>query len=92
MKIDRIVSPGSINTEKLQRRDGNKVNVPTEDDLAVSDFGKLLQQVAESVKKSPDVRSEKVDALKQSIEAEEYRVDAKAVAGKMLENTIKTQA
>jgi flagellar biosynthesis anti-sigma factor FlgM len=44
-----------------------------------------VQRFKELTKKIPDVRQEKVDAIKKKIEAGEYKIDANAVASKMLE-------
>ena len=38
----------------------------------------------EQIKKQPDVRSEKVEALKKQIESGNYRIDAKIIAEKMI--------
>ena len=44
-----------------------------------------VQKFRELTKKLPDVRQDKVDEIKKKIESGEYRVDAEAVAKKMIE-------
>ncbi|MDQ1329706.1 MAG: Negative regulator of flagellin synthesis [Candidatus Poribacteria bacterium] len=44
-----------------------------------------VQRFKEIAKGIPDVRQEKVDEIKRKIEAGEYKVNADAVAGKMIE-------
>lgn len=47
-----------------------------------------IQEGVDAARQAPDVRSEKVAALKNSIKNGTYKVDEKAIAEKMLQNSI----
>ena len=54
----------------------------------LSEVSKGAQKAAEIVRETPDVRLEKVQALKEKIEAGEYEVDSRKVADKMLRDLL----
>jgi len=54
--------------------------------VSLSPESLLLQEGVATAKASPDVRTEKVAALKAAISSGTYKVDAHAVADKMLES------
>lgn len=54
------------------------------DELNISSAARDFQIAMEQVKKQPEVRAEKVEALKKQIEAGNYTVDAKQIAEKMV--------
>lgn len=56
------------------------------DQLNISNTAREFQFAMEEVKKQPDVRTEKVKQLKQEIEAGTYKVDAKKIADKMMQD------
>src|SRR3989344_8544414 len=53
--------------------------------VEISDRAKLMQQATDLAKASPDVRAEKVAALKKSIQDGTYKVDSQAVADKLVD-------
>ncbi len=57
--------------------------------VAVSGMAKEIGKVRASVKEVPDVRKEKVEAIKAKIEAGEYHVSADQIAGKIIKDIIK---
>jgi negative regulator of flagellin synthesis FlgM len=55
------------------------------DQLTLTDSARSLQKIEEAVAKAPVVNSNKVAAVKQSISAGTYRIDAGRVASKILQ-------
>ena len=68
----------------------NKVNktepkkTPESDQFKISNHAKDFQTVLRAIRDVPDVRREKVDALKSQVAAGTYKVDAKKVAESMI--------
>lgn len=58
--------------------------VAAEDKVDLSAQSKEMKKVHEVLAAAPEVRAEKVAALKQQVESGQYRVDSDAVAEKML--------
>lgn len=56
------------------------------DSVAISDLAKDLQIAKKAVKKAPDIRQNKVDAIKKRIQSGTYNVSAKEVADKIMEH------
>jgi len=54
------------------------------DALDVSNRGRVVAQAAQIVATTPDVRADKVEALKAAIQDGTYSVDAEAIAGRLL--------
>lgn len=54
----------------------------------LSEESKEALKAAEIVRETPDVRLERVQALKEKIEAGEYQVDSRKVADKMLRDLL----
>ena len=54
------------------------------DKLDVNESARQFQVLLKAAKDVPDVRMEKVDAIKKQIDAGAYQVDSKAVAEKIL--------
>lgn len=55
------------------------------DKLEISSFGRDLQIAKQAVANSPDVRTDKVEQLKSSIQNGTYNVDAESFAEKLLQ-------
>ena len=58
--------------------------VPTEDKVDLSSQSKEMNKISEVLAAAPDVRAEKVDALKKQVESGQYQVNSDAVAEKMI--------
>lgn len=56
------------------------------DELRLSDTAKDFQVAMNAIKNVPDIRKEKVEAIKEQIKSGTYVVDAGKIAEKMLEN------
>lgn len=59
---------------------------PRHDALLVSDRGRVVARAALAVQASPDVRHEKVAALKAAIAAGVYQADPEAIARRLVAN------
>lgn len=59
------------------------------DKVLVSDLGKEVAKVHAQIKKSPDVRADKVAALKQKIDNGSYKVSSGEIANKIIEDAVK---
>ena len=62
--------------------------VPVSTRVNLSEESKIAQKAAEIVRDTPDVRQEKIQALKEKIEAGEYELDSDKIADKLLQNLI----
>ncbi|HEX9158110.1 MAG TPA: flagellar biosynthesis anti-sigma factor FlgM [Syntrophales bacterium] len=75
-------------TEKVEDRAPEKAasasNLVPEEKVNLSTTAKDVQNLKNAISKLPDVREEKVQALKDQIEKGTYRVDADKVADKMV--------
>ena len=75
-------------TEKVEDRASEKAgaanNLVPEEKVNLSTTAKDVQNLKNAISKLPDVREEKVQALKDQIEKGTYRVDADKVADKMV--------
>jgi len=75
-------------TEKVEDRASEKAgaanNLVPEEKVNLSTTAKDVQNLKNAISKLPDVREEKVQALKDQIEKGTYRVDADKVAEKMV--------
>jgi negative regulator of flagellin synthesis FlgM len=75
-------------TEKVEDRASEKAaaanNLVPEEKVNLSTTAKDVQNLKNAISKLPDVREEKVQALKDQVEKGTYRVDADKVAEKMV--------
>lgn len=60
----------------------------SKDNVVLSSRSKEMQKIYEILKETPDVRKEKIIALKQAIEEGKYKVDSQKLAEKMLTDSI----
>ena len=58
--------------------------IPAEDTVEISAQSREMNKIHEVLATTPDVRAEKVAALKQQVESGQYQVNSDAVADKML--------
>jgi len=64
----------------------------TQDDrVSLSDASKELQAAKDAVAATPDIRQQKVDAIKQAVENGSYELDPAKIAEKMLGSIIDEQ-
>jgi len=70
----------------LEPKDSSETSPPPE----VSEKAQLIRKASEAVRNQPDVRKDKVAALKKSINEGTYRLDSKAIAERLIEEHLKT--
>lgn len=71
--------------EQEHRRPRGGAPRPLEADAAViSNRGQLLQHLAEAVRQAPDVRDDRVDALREAVEQGRYRISEREIAEAIL--------
>lgn len=59
-------------------------NPSPNDDVVLSTRSKEMQKIYEILKETPDIRGEKVDALRKAIQEGKYSVDPQTLAEKIL--------
>ena len=86
MKINNIQA-GKINQYYKQLQQKQTENKKTKDDSTqISAKAKEIMTARAELKEMPQVREEKVAALKEKVQSGNYQVDSKAVAAKILNN------
>jgi len=90
MKISKIGTEQIYGTTQLKPKNIDQKNVEQSNnrikgDVRVSIKGEI-KKYKEIVKKLPDVRNDRVQELKNAIKQGNYKVDAKEVAKRMLED------
>jgi negative regulator of flagellin synthesis FlgM len=54
------------------------------DQLTLTQSARTLQKLAEAVSNAPVVDSKKIEAIKRAVEQDQYKVDSRRVAGKLI--------
>jgi flagellar biosynthesis anti-sigma factor FlgM len=99
MKIDEITSQAETTsyveqaqkpkqTEKNQAAQSQEAQNQQTDRVDLSDQSKEMKKIYTAQQMAPDVRTEKVDAVKKLVDENRYQVDTKAVAEKMIQESI----
>ncbi|MFQ5671675.1 MAG: flagellar biosynthesis anti-sigma factor FlgM [Nitrospinales bacterium] len=65
---------------------------PVAEQVSVSSKARDIQRAHEVIKSSPDIRTEKVNRIKQAIADGTFKVDSEKLAGKILEDIITQSA
>jgi flagellar biosynthesis anti-sigma factor FlgM len=65
----------------------NQSQINQSDQVLLSGIAKELGQLKEVIQQMPDIRTDKVEALKKSIQEGTYKIDSFRIAGKILEET-----
>ena len=76
-----------LDKPKVAPKDKDQTS-PATDTVEISAQSKEIQKINDTLKETPEVRSEKVAALKKQIDEGQYKVDAESVAGKMIQQSI----
>lgn len=86
MKINNIQT-GKINQyyKQMQKKQAEKKQ-SKDDSTQISAKAKEIMTARAELKEMPQVREEKVAALKEKVQSGNYQVDSKAVAAKILNN------
>lgn len=65
-----------------------KEKLLSKDNVVLSSRSKEMQKIYETLKETPEVRSDKVAALKKAIQEGKYKVDSQQLAEKILTESI----
>ncbi len=84
MRIDKLANIYETYNKQTVTKYKATQKVDKKDEVALSGTAKDFQSVYKALSNIPDVRQDKVDALKEKIASGNYNVDAKEVAEKML--------
>jgi negative regulator of flagellin synthesis FlgM len=96
MKITDKINAGGANLRKpekakgevSEKKSGEAIAKAEPDRVSLSGAAKELNKLQEIVNSIPDVRADKVEALKNSIAAGSYNVKGNDVAGKLIKSSI----
>lgn len=84
-KIHDVTGVGSVGAAKQKRGyaydDGA---VSPQDGLAVSSFAREMAKISDEMSRIPEVREEKVNAIKEQVEAGTYQPDMNALAARLV--------
>ena len=75
-------------TEKNQAAQSQEAQNQQTDKVDISDQSKEMKKIYTAQQMAPDIRTEKVDEVKQLIDQNRYQVDSKSVAEKMIQESI----
>ena len=82
---NRIQDEKNIQLKKKENVNNLK---SSSDKIEVSSEGKLLSNIIDSVKTQDEVRTDKINELKEKINNGEYKINPEQIAEKMLKNEI----
>ncbi len=94
MRITDKVDVGGVNFQKPEKTkdkasEGHAGEVESKDDqITLSGTAKEIGRLQAEVSKLPDVRTDRVEELKSTINSGTYNVKGEAIAGKLLNNAI----
>lgn len=78
------VHEASGNQETEKKQNAEKVDAE-KDKISLSGKAKEISELKAAIDQLPDVRTDKVDALRQAIDTGTYNIDARKIAQKILE-------
>lgn len=87
MRIDAYNQINQLYGAGKTKKAGNVANtssVGTKDEVSFSTFGRDLQSAKAALAHTPDIREDKVNTLKKSIQDGSYQVDGESFANKLL--------
>ena len=89
MKIGSLpaVAMEQYNSNKIRARKTETAQAAT-DSLEVTNASRLFSEALQAVREMPEVRMDKVEAVRSQVESGTYRVDAAAVAARMLSGIV----
>lgn len=91
MKIDvNSLTANQLSVERGPKQVSNGslagTQSPTEDRTTLRTDSQSVQSLTSQALNSPEIRQDKVDALRQSVTSGEYQVSAKAIANAIIDN------
>ncbi len=88
-KIDELRSRERSAPVKSGKSGDGASQVRSSETVAVSGMAREIGKIKSAVHDTPDVRKEKIQAIKESIAKGEYHVSGDKIAGKIIEDIIK---
>ncbi len=88
-KVDESRRRDSAVTKNTAKAATNPTAAKTAETVAVSGMAREVGKVSAQVKNVPDVRREKVQAIKEKIDSGKYFVSSNDIAGKMIEDIVR---
>lgn len=82
--IDKIIQ--AYRKQEVSNERTKSSRLSRNDELSLSDVAKDYQLAMNAIKRVPDIRKEKVEAIKEQIRTGTYVIDAGKIAEKILEN------
>lgn len=89
LRIDGVGANIQISTEKSQGKHPEKgEEVITKDQITLSETAKQIARLMIEVSNLPDIRADKVEELKNAINAGTYEIRGSEVAGKIIKEAL----
>ncbi|MGB9822404.1 MULTISPECIES: flagellar biosynthesis anti-sigma factor FlgM [Thermodesulfovibrio] len=89
IRIDGIAPNAQLAPEKSQGKNPERTEeVLTKDQVTVSEAAKNIARLMVEVSNIPDIRADKVDELKNTINSGTYEVKGSEIAGKMIKEAL----
>ncbi len=86
MRIDAFSKISQLYKQNSTKQVEKASTVSKKDRVEISQLGKDIQVAKQAVAQAPEIRQDKVNALKQSIASGNYNVSAEEIADKMINN------
>lgn len=86
MRIDTFNKINQVYQTSNIKRNDNKRNNASSDQLEISQTGKEYHIVKKAVADIPDVRMDKVNSIKQAMASGTYNISSEEVAGKIVDS------
>jgi len=75
-------------TDKNQTAQSREVQSQQTDRVDLSEHSKEMKKIYTAQQMAPDIRTDRINAVKQLVDQNRYQVDSNAVAGKMIQESI----
>jgi len=76
---------GLDGTKEAEKKDGVEKESAERDKISLSGKAKEISELKAEIDQLPDIRTDKVDSIKQAIDTGNYNIDARKIAQKILE-------
>ncbi|MEO5368422.1 MAG: flagellar biosynthesis anti-sigma factor FlgM, partial [Magnetococcus sp. WYHC-3] len=89
---DGLGKLGRLSSSRVGRGRGRAASATgggRSDDVQLSETAKMYGMAAEAVSEAPDIRSEKIEPIREALQSGQYQVDALEVADKILRHVLK---
>ena len=90
MRIDAYAQVQQVYSTKHTQKAAAKAKGSVKDELRISSKGRDIQIAKQAVSQSPDIREDKVNAIKKAIDSGKYHVSPDSFAQKVIDSYNKT--